>query len=67
MENKLCNVCGRDGYRNPAVTVDAVVLRKGPNGGEVLLINEGLFLLNGKVSGHFQGVLSIMEKVQKLR
>jgi 8-oxo-dGTP diphosphatase len=41
MVNDLCEVCGRDSYRNPAVTVDAVVLRRGPDGGEVLLIKRG--------------------------
>ncbi len=41
MANNLCEVCGRDDYRNPAVTVDAVVLRPGVNGEEVLLIKRG--------------------------
>jgi 8-oxo-dGTP diphosphatase len=41
MVNNLCEVCGRDDYRNPAVTVDAVVLRQGLNGEEVLLIKRG--------------------------
>ena len=29
MENDVCDVCGSDGYRNPAVAVDAVALREG--------------------------------------
>ena len=41
MANNLCELCGRDDYRNPAVTVDAVVLRPGVNGEEVLLIKRG--------------------------
>ncbi len=55
MENELCNVCGRDGYRNPAVTVDAIVLRQGPNGGEVLLIKRGPFPIEWEGKWAFPG------------
>ena len=55
MANDFCDVCGRDGYRNPAVTVDAVVLRQGPNGGEVLLIKRGPFPLEWEGKWAFPG------------
>ena len=41
MESDACDVCGRDGYSNPAVAVDAVALREGESGTEALLIRRG--------------------------
>lgn len=41
MESDSCDTCGRDDYRNPAVTVDAVALREGAAGTEALLISRG--------------------------
>ncbi len=41
MENDACDTCGSDGYRNPAVAVDAVALREGESGTEALLIRRG--------------------------
>ncbi len=41
MANEPCDACGRDGYSNPAVAVDAVALREGESGTEVLLIRRG--------------------------
>jgi 8-oxo-dGTP diphosphatase len=55
MANDFCDVCGRDGYRNPAVTVDAVVLRQGLSGGEVLLIKRGPFPLEWEGKWAFPG------------
>ena len=55
MVNDFCDVCGRDGYRNPAVTVDAVVLRQGLSGGEVLLIKRGPFPLEWEGKWAFPG------------
>ena len=55
MANNLCEVCGRDDYRNPAVTVDAVVLRQGPDGGEVLLIRRGPLPLEWQGKWAFPG------------
>ena len=41
MGSESCDTCGRDGYNNPAVSVDAVVLRQGDSGTEALLIRRG--------------------------
>ena len=41
MGSESCNSCGRDGYNNPAVAVDAVALREGVSGTEALLIRRG--------------------------
>ena len=41
MASDSCDACGRDGYSNPAVAVDAVALREGESGTEVLLIRRG--------------------------
>ncbi len=41
MASEPCDACGRDGYSNPAVAVDAVALREGESGTEVLLIRRG--------------------------
>ena len=41
MVSEPCDACGRDGYSNPAVAVDAVALREGESGTEVLLIRRG--------------------------
>tara|TARA_B100000902_G_scaffold555_1_gene690 strand:+ start:9614 stop:10066 length:453 start_codon:yes stop_codon:yes gene_type:complete len=41
MANEKCTVCGRDGYRSPSVTVDAVALRRGVEGLELLMIERG--------------------------
>tara|TARA_B100001179_G_scaffold228455_1_gene212523 strand:+ start:1074 stop:1520 length:447 start_codon:yes stop_codon:yes gene_type:complete len=41
MASESCDACGRDGYSNPAVAVDAVALREGESGTEVLLIRRG--------------------------
>jgi 8-oxo-dGTP diphosphatase len=41
MVNDNCDKCGRDDYRNPSVTVDAVVLRESLKGTEFLLIERG--------------------------
>ena len=41
MASEPCDDCGRDGYSNPAVAVDAVALREGESGTEVLLIRRG--------------------------
>ena len=41
MESDACDICGRDGYSNPAVAVDAVALREGKSGVEALLIRRG--------------------------
>jgi len=41
MASESCDACGSDGYSNPAVAVDAVVLREGESGTEVLLIRRG--------------------------
>lgn len=41
MADEVCDECGRDGHRNPAVAVDAVALREGESGTEVLLIRRG--------------------------
>ena len=41
MESEVWDACGRDGYSNPAVAVDAVALREGESGTEVLLIRRG--------------------------
>ena len=41
MANEPCDACGRDDYSNPAVAVDAVALREGESGTEVLLIRRG--------------------------
>ena len=41
MASEPCDACGRDGYSNPAVAVDAVALREGESGTEVLLISRG--------------------------
>ena len=41
MANEPCDACGRDGYSNPAVAVDAIALREGESGTEVLLIRRG--------------------------
>ncbi len=43
MENNVCSECGTDGYKNPALTVDAVVLRESSDGAEVLMIKRGRF------------------------
>ncbi|MCP2506702.1 MAG: NUDIX hydrolase [Candidatus Thalassarchaeaceae archaeon] len=43
MANEVCKECGRDEYRNPAVTVDAVALRESSQGAEVLMIKRGPF------------------------
>ena len=32
MANEACDECGRDGYRNPSVAVDAVALRESEAG-----------------------------------
>ncbi len=42
MADDVCDECGRDGHRNPAVAVDAVALREGESGTEVLLIRRGV-------------------------
>ena len=41
MASEPCDACGRDGYSNPAVAVDAVALREGEAGIEALLIRRG--------------------------
>ncbi len=41
MEGDACHHCGRDSYRSPSVAVDAVALREGESGTEVLLIKRG--------------------------
>ena len=41
MASESCDACGNDGYSNPAVAVDAVALREGESGTEVLLIRRG--------------------------
>ena len=41
MASEPCDACGRDGHSNPAVAVDAVALREGESGTEVLLIRRG--------------------------
>ena len=41
MASESCDAGGSDGYSNPAVAVDAVVLREGESGTEVLLIRRG--------------------------
>jgi len=41
MANEACDECGRDGYRNPSVAVDAVALRESEAGIEALLIRRG--------------------------
>ena len=41
MGSESCDTCGRDGYNNPAVSVDAVALRQGEVGTEALLIRRG--------------------------
>jgi 8-oxo-dGTP diphosphatase len=41
MGSDECDACGRDGYKNPAVAVDAVALREGESGTEALLIRRG--------------------------
>jgi len=41
MASESCDACGRDGYSNPAVAVDAVALREGESGIEALLIRRG--------------------------
>ena len=41
MGNDACHHCGRDSYRSPSVAVDAVALREGDSGTEVLLIRRG--------------------------
>jgi len=41
MANETCDECGRDGYRNPSVAVDAVALRESEAGIEALLIRRG--------------------------
>ncbi len=41
MANEKCTECGRDGYRNPSVTVDAVASRETNNGIELLMIERG--------------------------
>ena len=38
---KRCELCGRDDYQNPSVTVDAVATREGEKGLEVLMIKRG--------------------------
>ena len=41
MADEACDECGRDGYRNPSVAVDAVALRESEAGIEALLIRRG--------------------------
>ena len=41
MASESCDACGSDGYSNPAVAVDAVALKAGESGTEVLLIRRG--------------------------
>ena len=41
MGSESCDTCGRDGYNNPAVSVDAVAHRQGEVGAEALLIRRG--------------------------
>ena len=41
MGRDSCDSCGRDGYNNPAVAVDAVALREGREGTEAILIRRG--------------------------
>ena len=41
MGSDSCDSCGRDGYNNPAVAVDAVALREGREGTEAILIRRG--------------------------
>lgn len=41
MANEQCPKCGRDGYHSPSVTVDAVAVRDGNYGLEVLMIKRG--------------------------
>ena len=41
MVSEPCDACGSDGYSNPAVAVDAVALREGESGTEVLLVRRG--------------------------
>tara|TARA_Y100001970_G_scaffold121994_1_gene151243 strand:+ start:10646 stop:11098 length:453 start_codon:yes stop_codon:yes gene_type:complete len=41
MANEKCNICGRDGYRSPSITVDAVAIRNGVDGRELLMIERG--------------------------
>ena len=41
MGSDSCDWCGRDGYNNPAVAVDAVALREGREGTEAILIRRG--------------------------
>ena len=41
MASEPCDTCGSDGYSNPAVAVDAVAIREGESGTEVLLIRRG--------------------------
>ena len=41
MANEKCTECGRDGYRSPSVTVDAVAARETDNGLELLMIERG--------------------------
>ena len=43
MANETCIECGRDDYRKPSVTVDAVALRESANGAEVLMIKRGKY------------------------
>ena len=41
MGDDACHHCGRDSYQSPSVAVDAVALREGDMGTEVLLIKRG--------------------------
>ena len=54
------------GYRNPALAVDAVSVREGPRGLQVLLITQGASrLMRG--GSHFRGVSWKGVKTQKLQ
>ena len=39
--DETCPTCGKDGYHNPALTVDAAGIRMGDSGLELLLIRRG--------------------------
>jgi 8-oxo-dGTP diphosphatase len=41
MANEQCPECGRDGYHSPSITVDAVAIRDGEYGLEILMIKRG--------------------------
>ena len=49
MGSDSCDSCGRDGYNNPAVAVDAVALREGREGTAAILIRRGAAPWKGRL------------------